>query len=145
MAGAFFDKATVLAGLYTAMDFGSPNDAADKATFYMPRSVSLPDANRDQEHVPFNPAINRTFGALVKKTVRCAVEYEGKQGKDSNFGTLVPDVAKITLLDPEYQLMRGAEYVVVSGLKYLYWKREPTIALGSIDVHITYWRAEDVM
>lgn len=143
MAGAFFDEATVLAGLHTAMGFGEPNTATDRATFYMPRSVTA-SGNKDSDGVPFNPNNSRTFSALVKKTVKCAVEFLGASGKDTNFGTLNPDKVKITMLGPDYILVEGAEYVVISGQKFLYWKREPVIALGSIDVHQTYWRSEDL-
>ncbi len=143
MAGTFFDRTTVLQGLYTAMDFGAPNTATDKATFYMPRTITSDFSNEDEDMVPMNPNNKRTFGTLVKKTVRCAVEYQGGSGKDENFGVLNPDKVKITLLGPEFVQVEGFEYVVISGNKYLYLKSEPVIALGSIDVHQIYCRSED--
>lgn len=143
MAGSFFNKQTVLDGLYVAMDFGSPNVAADKATFYMPRTFEA-EGLTDSAGVPMNPDNQRTFGSLVKKTVRCAVEYMSGTGKETNFGDLNADKVKITLLAPEFAQVEGFEYVVISGNKYLYWKSEPVIALGSIDVHQVYCRAEDV-
>lgn len=143
MAGTYFNQAAVLAGLYTAMDFGAPNTATDRATFYMPRTVSS-SGNQDSDGVPFNPSNGRVFGSLVKKTVPCAVEYIGGTGKDENFGVLNPDKVKLTILGPDFLNIQGFEYVVISGNKYLYVKAEPVIALGSIDVHQIYCRAEDV-
>lgn len=145
MSGNFFNQATVLAGIHKAMDFGSPNAVSDKATFFMPRSVTTAVVNKDADNVPFNPDAQRSYGALVKKTVPCAVEFLGSTGKDTNFGVLNPDKIKITLLAPDYIQVAGCEYVVVSGDKYLYWKSEPVIALGSIDVHQLYFKAEDVL
>lgn len=135
-----------MAGLHTAMDFGSPNNVADKATFYMPRNVTLPDVNRDQEKVPFNPNVDRTFSSLVKKVVKCAVEYVPTRAGDekTDFGILNPDKVKLTILGPDFVSISGFEYVVIGGNKYLYWKEEPLIALGSIDVHTVWCRAEDV-
>lgn len=143
MSGNYFNKSQVLSGLYTAMDFGSPNIATDKATFYMPRTSSA-SGNQDSDGVPFNPDNGRTFGALVKKTIPCAVEYLGGTGKDENFGVLNPDKVRLTILGPDFAAVEGFEYVVISGNKYLYQKSEPVIALGSIDVHQIYCRAEDV-
>lgn len=144
MSGSFFNKQTVLDGIRVAMEFGQPNTAADRATFYLPRVVTA-SGNKDSDSVPFNPANNRTFSPLVKKTVPCAIEFMSKSGKDTNFGTLNPDMVKITLLDPDYLIMAGAEYVVISGQKFLYLKSEPILALGSIDIHITYWESEDTL
>lgn len=143
MAGNYFNKDTVLRGLHEAMTFGTPNNATDAATFYMPRTMTA-QGNKDSYQVPMNPENTRTFGTLTKKTVPCAVEYIGGSGKDENFGTLNPDKIKLTLLGPDYLQIQGFEYVVLAGDKYLFWKEEPVIALGSIDVYQVYCRAEDV-
>lgn len=144
MAGQFFNQAAVLAGLHTAMEFGSPNTTADKATFYMPRTVTA-SGNKDQHHVPFNPDNARAFSTLVKKVKPCAVEYIPiRTDEKTDFGILNPDKVKITILGPDFVDIAGFEYVVISGSKYLYWKEEPLIALGSIDVHVVWCKAEDV-
>ncbi len=144
MAGSYFDQAAVLAGLHTAMDFGSPNTTSDKATFYMPRTVTTGGA-RDSYNVPFNPEEPRVMGPLVKKTVACAVEYLDAAGKEINFGTINASRVRLTVLGPEYVQIKGFEYVAISGSKFLYTKTEPIIALGSIDVAIIYCTAEDMM
>ncbi len=144
MSGTFFDRSSVLAGIHLAMEFGQPNTATDRATFYMPRTVTA-SGNLDQDDVPMNPNNLRNFSSLVKKTVKCAVEYFGAQGKDTNLGVMVPDKVKLTLLDPEFDQIEGFEYVVISGSKYLYWKSEPVLGLGAIDVHQIWCKAEDVL
>lgn len=143
MSGTFFDKQSVLDGLRIAMQFGAPNNVSDRATFYLPRTSTAP-GNTNEDGVPFNPQAHRTFSPLIKKTVPCAVEFESNSGKLENLGVINADRVKITLLDPDYQLMKGAEFVVIAGMQFLYWKTEPVIALGSIDVWTTYWKAQDV-
>jgi hypothetical protein len=143
VAGSYFDQSTVLAGLHIAMDFGSPNKVSDKATFYLPQTVSG-SGNVDSYQVPFNPENKRTFSPLVKKVVPCAVEYLDAAGKDINFGVLNASRVRLTVLGPDYVNIKGFEYVVISGNKFLYAKTEPIIALGSIDVAIIYCVAEDL-
>jgi hypothetical protein len=92
-----------------------------------------------------NPENKRSFSPLVKKTVRCAVEYIDAKGKEVNLGVINPSRVKLTLLGPEYAQVKGFEYVVVSGQKFIYQKTEPIIALGSIDVATIYAEAEDLM
>jgi hypothetical protein len=144
VAGSFFDQSKVLAGLYTAMEFGAPNNVADRATFYMPRTVDSP-GNVDSYEVSYNPDNKRTFSPLVKKTVPCAVEYIDATGKEVNFGMVNPSRVRLTVLGPDYANIKGFEYVVISGQKFIYQKTEPLIALGSIDVAIIYAQAEDLM
>lgn len=142
MSGTFFDQTKVLSGLHTAMEFGQPNTVADRATFYLPRTVTA-SGNQDSDHVPFNPTHDRTFSSLVKKTVPCAVEYLDAAGKLENFGVINASRVRLTVLGPEYVQIKGFEYVVISGEKFIYTKTEPLIALGSIDVAIIYCKAED--
>jgi hypothetical protein len=144
VAGVFFNEQKVLDSLRLAMDFGSPNTVSDKATFYMPRTVSG-SGNVDSYQVPMNPENNRTFSSLVKKTVPVALEYLDAAGKDINFGTLNASRVRLTLLGPDYLQIKGFEYMVVSGNKFIYSKTEPIIALGSIDVAIIYCVAEDLL
>lgn len=143
MSGVFFDQTKVLAGLHLAMQFGAPNTVADRATFYLPRTVTT-SGNKDQHNVSFNPDNARTFSSLVKKTVPCAVEYIDAAGKMVDFGTINASRVRLTLMGPDYVQIKGFEYVVISGSKFLYTKTEPLIALGGLDVAIIYCTAEDL-
>lgn len=145
MAGptpAGFDRDAVLAGLRTAMLFGAPSVAADRATFFMPRTyVSV--APVDEDGVTFDPQQRPTFSAVVKHTVPCAVEYDDAAGKLENFGIIASSKVRITLLGPDYDVVKGFEYVVIAGQKYLYRKTEPPVALGTLDVWTVHCQAED--
>lgn len=138
-----FDRAAVLAGLRTAMAFGAPSNLADRATFFMPRQGTSVPAPVDDLNVPFDPQLRPAYDPAVRRTVDCAVEYIDAVGKLENFGIIAPSRIKITLLDPDYQQVKGFEYVVIAGQKYLYRKTEPPVALGTLDVWTVHAQAED--
>jgi hypothetical protein len=137
-----FDPGTVLAELRTAMQFGAPSNAADRATFFMPRVYSTTEPV-DDLGVPFNPEVRPNAGTPVKHTVPCAIDYDDAQGKVENFGIIVASKVIITLLGPDYETVKGFEYVVIAGQKYLYRKTEPPVALGTLDVWTVHCQAED--
>jgi hypothetical protein len=55
----------------------------------------------------------------------------------------MPTRISITLLDEDYQRVRGFHFVVAGGDKYIYEKTEPPVALGSIDVWTVWAQSED--
>lgn len=139
-----FDAASIIAGLKKAMTFGAAEADADQPQFYMPRTNSPAVSPVDDEQVPFSVTVRPTRSTLVKKTVDCAYEYVDAEGKIENFGLLNPSRVRITLLDAEYQQVKGFEYVTIGGNRFLYQKTEPPLALGSIGVWTVHCRAEDL-
>lgn len=138
-----FSAANVIAGLHKAMAFGAPNEDSDQATFVMPQTILSTTGPLDDENVPFNPSVTPVKSTISRRTVPCAYEYVDAQGKIENLGIINPSRVKITLLDDDYQEVKGFDYVVIGGQKYLYRKTEPPVALGSIDVWTVYCQAED--
>lgn len=136
-----FDEAEVRAGLLSAMAFGEPNAEADKATFYTYPARTV-DATTDDEGVPFDPA-HRVTSSPTPKTVRCAIEYGFTGATAERFGDLQPASAAITLLDVEYLQVKGFDFVVIGGQKFLYDKTEGPYGLGSIDVWVVHCKSED--
>jgi hypothetical protein len=137
-----FNAATVIAGLQKAMSFGAPETTGDQATFYMPRTSVVTDP-KDDEGVPFDVTVRPTLSTLVKKVVPCAYEYVDAEGKIENFGMIAPARVQITLLDAEYQQVKGFEYVAIGGQRFMYRRTEPPVALGSINVWTLHCTAED--
>ena len=135
-----FDPDVVAAGLKTAMKFGAPSDGV---TFFMP-TTSTATGLLDDEGMPWDPAVQPVTAAARKRTVDCAFEYLDREGKVENLGLLVPSQVRITLLSAEYESVKGFEYVVIAGQRYLYQKTEPPVALGSLEVWTVYARAEDL-
>lgn len=139
---AGFDRTKILAGLHTAMEFGEPSRTSDKATFYLVTSSTDVDVERDEDEIPFDPGAIRTTKP-VAKVVPCAIEYVDRADQAESFGVFQTSRIKITLLDPDYQQVKGFKYVIVAGDKYMYRLTEPPVALGSIDVWTVHAIAED--
>lgn len=122
------------------MDFGAPTRSADKATFYTPPLSTSVGA--DEDGVPFDPDAPRAV-THTGRSVPCAIEYLDRADINETFGAIQASRIKITLLDPDYQKVKGFTYVVVGGEKYMYRLTEPPVALGSIDVWTVQAVAED--
>lgn len=128
-----FDEARVLDGIRKAMGFGEPTRVEDKVTFYF-TEASTPGAT-DEEGVPWDPAdrvVNdREDDAVI---VDCVVEYEDRAARAETFGVVVPTRVVLTLLDPDWQLVKDFSYVKAGGDIYHRSIVKPPVALGSIDV-----------
>lgn len=135
-----FNKSTVLAGLHKAMEFGAATRTDDRAAFFIRSTPVVTDA-KDGAGVPFDPTV-QPASTVTKVQVDCTVEYVDASEVAETFGDVRSSRIKITLLDPEYQLVKGFAYVVAGGDKYVYDSTEPPIALGSIDVWTVHATAE---
>lgn len=138
---AGFDKARIMAGLKTAMQFGAPTRVEDQATFYKVTRTT-DDVPRDDDFIPFDPDATRTAKPTGIR-VDCSVEYIDRTEITEQFGAITPSRIEITLLDPEYQKVKGFDYVVAGGDRYNYRLTEPPVALGNIDVWTVHCDAED--
>ena len=128
-----FDPTRILAGLHRAMEFGEPTRTDDKATFVTVTVTTPTGVPVDENGVPFDPNAKPTRVPRSKQ-VPCAIEYYDRNDLQENLGPLTASRVKITLLDPEYQQVKGFDYVVIGGDRYAYRSTEPPVALGSIDV-----------
>lgn len=137
-----FNAERVMAGLHKAMEFGEPTRAADKATFVKIAITTPAGSAVDGNGIPFDPT-QRPVRTPTRHTVACAVDHQGRADTAQNFGSLTSDRVEITLLDPEYQIVKGFDFVVIGGTKYLYSKTLPPEALGSIDVWTVICISED--
>ena len=139
-----FDASRVSGGIYKAMGFGEPTRAADKATFYFRSTLTVPPGTAvDEDGVPYDPDVRPTKTTPPAVQVPCAVEYMDASVASETFGEVKPSRLRITLLDTEYQQVKGFSYVAAGGDKYVYQSTEPPNALGSIDVWTVWAAAED--
>lgn len=139
-----FDATRVSDGLYKAIGFGEPTRAADKATFFFVSTTALadPDTPVDDLGTPFDPSIRRTR-VVTSAQVPCVVEFFARGDRTETFGLVETSRIQITLLDPEYQQVKGFAYVVAGGDKYIYHSTQPPNALGSLDVWTLWAVSED--
>jgi hypothetical protein len=140
-----FDADAVRQGLLNAMGFGEPTRTEDKAWFYFPKMrTPATTSSTDQDGVPFDPTVQvTTADSKARLQVSCAIEYIDADGQVITAGEVIPSKLKITLMDAEYQQVKGFAYVVAGGDKYLYSRTEPPVALGSIDFWFVHCTAED--
>lgn len=137
-----FPSARVIEGLHKAMGFGEPTRTDDKATFFFPKRRAVAGTT-DEDGVPFDPAAQPENLTKPSLQVPCAVEYFDHADVIETFGSLQPTRIKITLLDPDYQKIKGFAYVVAGGDKYIYRSTQPPDALAIIDVWTLWATAED--
>lgn len=138
-----FDPARVIDGLHRAMGFGEPTRDADKATFWFVTRTAAEGA-KDGDGVGFDPSpAGRAETSKRHLVVPCAIEYFDRADVQGTFGIAQPSRIEITLLDPDYQQIKGFSYVVAGGDKYLYRSTEPPTALGSVDIWMIHAVAED--
>lgn len=140
-----FDADAARQGILNAMGFGEPTRSDDKAWFYFPktRATDPPGGAMDDDSVPFDftsPVVSSGPGRVQ---VSCAVEYIDTAEVTGTFGGDRPARVKITLLDDEYQQIKGFSFVVAGGDKYTYDSTEPPVALGTIDVWTVHATSED--
>jgi len=135
MAGLLpdFDPDSFRDAIRFAMNMGAPPTETDQATFYFPRgSVGGP---RDASGVPFSPDTSVTF-TTVKPPVKvpCAIEDASGSSTQTGLGSY-GDAVVVTLLDEDYETVRGFEFVAVAGVRYDYQRELPPAGLGPVGVH----------
>lgn len=137
-----FDAEGFRAGIRQAMLVGLPPDIADQPLFVFPTLVSN-IAPADDDDVPFDPDDRPVITPPASKRVACAIEYVDNAGKVENFGLIVKSKVMLTLLDEEYEQIKGFEYVVIGGDRYFYTKTETPVGLDSVGVWTVHATAED--
>ena len=138
-----FDAAGFREGIRLAMTVGLPTETAAQPVFFMPTEFT-PTAYTDQEGVPLNPAYRPTAPTPTTKTgVDCAIEYVDSAGKIESFGVLVPSKVILTLLDEEYEQVKGFSYVAIGGTKYFYRSTETPLGLVSVGIWRVHCVADD--
>lgn len=132
-----FDASEFREGIWTAMAVGLPPALEDQPAFVKPAPPLQDGHERDTDGVPLNWQNPRQKdGQDTVVQVPCAIEFFDGGGQIVNFGSLAATKIVCTLLDEDYEMVKGFSYVVIGGNKYLYERTEPPI--GMVDVAI--WR-----
>lgn len=126
----------------SVMTMGLPPDLADQPAFVFPGDIVNSDP-ADDEDVPFDSEARPTVAAPVIVRRPCAIEYVDNAGKMENFGLVVKSKVMLTLLDEDYEAIKGFSYVVIGGDRFIYTKTETPIGLDTVGVWIVHATAED--
>jgi hypothetical protein len=125
-----------------AMTLGAPPATGDQLTFHW-NPTTATGAAKDGEGVPFDPAaiITRTSRPSVSRP--CAVEFVDAADEPTAFGMVIPSKVKVTLLDEDYDAVKDADFVVITGDKYLRSHEPPSVGLFDVGVHQVIYVAEN--
>jgi len=104
-----FNAATVREGFRLPMQMAMPNDP-DRWPEFVKRAIPA-DADIAPDGIPFDPSQAVAPGETTSHRPLCAIEWMDPPPRAENFGTVTPMVAQITLLDEEYELVEGFDYV----------------------------------
>jgi hypothetical protein len=114
----------------------------EQVAFYFPSQLVY-NRSVDTEDVPFDPSATVTSTPSLPVRVPCAIEYFDNEGVSSAFGIITPSRLAITLLDEDYQKIKGATYVVTGGDRYNYRRTEPPAGLFDVGLYTLHFSAVD--
>lgn len=140
-----FDPDEVRDGIRLAMQVGLPVEPADQPTFVFAPTYA-PLAGSDAEGTPFDWRVGRDVPeaparAAVKRP--CAIEYSDGSGGVEAVGTVYSSRLILTLLDEDYEAVKGFTHVLIGGNSYTYELTEPPMGLISVGVWRIHVRADD--
>jgi hypothetical protein len=129
-------------GLRFAFNMAAAPIPDEQVIFHFPANLVYV-GNVDASGVPFDP--NTTVQPIEPPTVKvpCAVEYDDTESVTTNFGWIAPARVRITLLDEEYQKVKGCSYVTIAGDKYNYRRTEPPSGLFDVGLYTMHFTAEN--
>lgn len=138
-----FDGASVRSALRLAMQVGLPTNDADLPTFYMPTSVGSTTEPVDTQGRPFDPTYKAPRSTPPSVRVPCAIEYKDAAGHEEVPGSIAASRVVLTLLDEDYQQVKGFAFVVIGGDKYFYRHTETPLGMVSVGVYRVHCVSED--
>lgn len=106
-----FDADDFRAGIRLAMEMGRPVDPGAWPEFVIVTREQLAPSEGDADGVPWDPAAPAAVEEFVRLRELCTVEMDPTANDERTWGSLQPGTAVITLLDEEYERVRGFEYV----------------------------------
>lgn len=139
-----FDADAFRDGIWTAMAVGLPPELEDQPTFVTPAPVVDTGDERDVDGIAFDWTKSRTkVGADTATQVPAAIEYFDADGLLTNFGSVAASKIVLTLLDEDYEAVKGFSYVVVGGNKYTYERTEPPLGMVGVAIWRVHCRTDD--
>lgn len=147
MAGtnSSFDAAAFRDAIRSAMRMGAPGQVADRATFrWRPvRTYSRPDSAGLPYNFNSNPVTEVVKADVVLQEV--AIEFTARPAgtRDTAVGQFDTSSVVLTLLDDQYELVEGANEVLIGGNTYVVNFVAPPMALFEVDVYQIYCEARD--
>lgn len=141
--GSEFDADAFRSNIKSAMQMGSPNSVAEKATFRWETQKTY-TASTDSVGRPYDLASAPvTVETIDDVQVDCAVEFINKNAVGTPIGEFNNPRVEITILDVDYDLIQGASKVLLGGNTYNIQFVGPPVALFSVTVYTIHAQAAD--
>lgn len=143
MAGSSpgFDADAFNEGIRFAMRIGLPVETAEQPTFhFQPTRTHLGDHGTG---LPFDPGTDFAETEPTPVQVDCAIEFFDEGHDSTSAGPLNAARVEVTLLREEYELVKDAYKVVISGDSYRFRFTEPEVALFDSGVRVMHFYAEN--
>jgi hypothetical protein len=139
-----FDADAFRDGIWTAMAVGLPPELEDQPAFVIPAAVVDTGDERDVDGVPFDYTKDQAkVGEDTVTQVPAAIEYFDADGILTNFGAIAASKVVLTLLDEDYEAIKGFSYVVIGGNKYAYQRTEPPMGMVDVAIWRVHCRSDD--
>lgn len=137
-----FDAAGFRDAIHEVMLMGAPTAEADRAKFYFTKTLVY-NTNVDDNNVPFDPDATVTETQPAPISAACGIEYFDANDQPIVFGSVTASRVGVTLLDEEYDKVKGCAYMVIGGERYFYKRTEPPAGLFDVGVYTMYFAAEN--
>ncbi len=138
-----FDRAAFRTGILTAMAIGTAPDVARRPVFVF-ADTRASTGPVDDEGIPYDlGAVSTTTAGRAISGMLCAVEYLDAVGQVVDMGIVAPTQLRLTLLDAEYQQVKGFDHLLIDGDRYDYRRTEPPIGMVDETVWIIHCKAQD--
>lgn len=142
--GSSFNAARFRTAIRNTMTMGMPNATADKATFrWTTQHTYNPQDRLDDPYTFTQTATTTTTHADVIVPVAWEFSARPSASVQTTVGEFDVSRVVITILDVDYDLVRGADLIVMGGNTYTIEFVAPPMALFEVDVFQIYCVARD--
>lgn len=148
-----FDSEGFRQAIRFAMQMGAAPNPALRPTFVFPSTgrtftkdgVTLDPATvrTDREGNPLDPTIRGTPTPGVRKQVDCAIEIVRADANEIPVGNFRQTKAVVTLLDEEYEQVKGCRELVYNGDRYVFGYEPEVVGLFDVGTFTMIFYAVD--
>lgn len=137
-----FDGSAFRDAIHSVMQMGAPPSTAEQAKFYWSKALVY-NTPTDENNTPFDPDATVTETQPEPVSVPCGIEYFDADDQPTTFGSVTASHLAITLLDEDYDRVKGCAWVVLGGERYFYKRTQAPLGLFDVGVYIMRFTAEN--
>lgn len=135
-----FDASQFRNAIHFVMGMAAPVDVNDQVTFHW-NPTATTSGTHSGDGVPFDPSAAITSSTPATAQQPYVLEWVDASGEPTAFGEVVPSHVRVWLLDVDYAAVKTADYVVISGDKYVRHLEQPPYGLFDVGIHVINYSA----